>query len=432
MAERIPGSAWVRLQAGLSIVLLALFAARLASPQQVRGVDLMRGRTMLKTIKKDLQKHYYDPTFHGIDIDARFRKAEQDLEQATSLGHIFGIVAQAVMDLGDSHTRFIPPSRSAYFEYGWRLRPVGDRAYVVAVKPGSDAEAKGLKIGDAIISVDGKTIGRPSVDLFRYLYFSLRPAPEMKLVVQSPGDQPRQIDVLTKIDKDRFAQDFSQGQNVHRFSESDDKDVCIWNLPSFLADPSKLRYFAARLRQYKSVVLDLRGNPGGREDTLMALLGTILDHDVKVAERLSRGKPKKALVAKTLGGRAFKGQVVVVVDGDSASSAELFARVIQLEKRGAVIGDRTSGAVMEGRIYRREMGAEWAVVYGIIITESDLVMADGLSLEGTGVVPDILALPTQEDLANGRDPVLAQAVKLAGSEISAEQAGTLFPFVWKD
>jgi C-terminal processing protease CtpA/Prc len=164
----------------------------------------------------------------------------------------------------------------------------------------------------------------------------------------------------------------------------------------------------------------------------MALLGTILDHDVKVAERLSRGKPKKALVAKTLGGRAFKGQVVVVVDGDSASSAELFARVIQLEKRGAVIGDRTSGAVMEGRIYRREMGAEWAVVYGIIITESDLVMADGLSLEGTGVVPDILALPTQEDLANGRDPVLAQAVKLAGSEISAEQAGKLFPFVWKD
>lgn len=435
----------VRFLSGLAILSLALIAARPASPQQLRDSDRVRGRTMLKTIKKDLANHYYDPTFRGRDIEARFQKADQDIQGATSMGHMFGIIAQAVVDLGDSHTRFIPPSRAANFEYGWRLRPVGDRVYVAAVKPGSDAEAKGLKVGDAVISVDGKTVGRGSVDMFRYIYFSLRPVPQMRLVVQSPGGEPRQIDVLTKIDPGRRLKDFTQGEDVwdylreledasivHRYFESGDKDVFVWKVPSFLGDLSNLKQITGRLLQCKAVVFDLRGNPGGREDTLAALLGLVLDHDVQIAERRGRGKPKKPLVVKSQGDKAFKGKVVVVVDGDSASSAELFARVIQLEKRGVVIGDTTSGAVMEAQLYSREMGAQFSIFYGLLVTESDLIMADGMSLEGTGVVPDTSALPTAEDLAAGRDPVLARAVKLAGGEISAEKAGTFFPYDWKD
>ena len=432
----------IRLRAAAAAA-AALLAAALLAPAQLRDTDLIRGRTMLKTIKKDLRNHYYDQTFHGVDLEARFLKAEQDIETATSLGHMLGIIGQAVIDLGDSHTRFVPPARSADFEYGWRMRAVGDRAYVIAVKPGSDAEAKGLKVGDAVISIDGRAIGRRNANSFRYVYYSLRPVPQIRLVVESPGAPPRQIDVMTWIGQARRLHDLTQGEDiwdyireledasdVHRFFGSTDKKVFVWNVPSFIGDVSEFKRIAAEMSAYKSVVLDLRGNPGGYENTLTGLLGSVLDHDVKVAERRGRGKLSKPLVAKTRGEKAFGGKLAVIVDADSGSAAELFARVIQLEKRGVVIGDRTAGAVMESKLYSREMGAQFSVFYGITITETDLIMADGQSLEGTGVVPDEAVLPTAEDLAAGRDPVLARAISLVGGLISPEEAGKQFPYIW--
>jgi carboxyl-terminal processing protease len=138
------------------------------------------------------------------------------------------------------------------------------------------------------------------------------------------------------------------------------------------------------------------------------------------------------MVAKSQGDRAFKGQVVVLVDSDSGSAAELFARVIQLEKRGVVIGDRTAGAVMQSRVYTRQTAGEYVLIYGISITETDLLMADGKSLEGEGVVPDETVLPTGADLAAGRDSALARAVLKAGGLLSPEEAGKAFPIVWQE
>ena len=66
-----------------------------------------------------------------------------------------------------------------------------------------------------------------------------------------------------------------------------------------------------------------------------------------------------------------------------------------------------------------------------MVTDADIVMPDGRSLEGAGVVPDETLLPTGADLAAGRDPVLARAAALAGIELDPLAAGALFPFEWK-
>ena len=88
---------------------------------------------------------------------------------------------------------------------------------------------------------------------------------------------------------------------------------------------------------------------------------------------------------------------------------------------------------MQSRYYSREMGGEYVVVYGISITESELILADGKSLEKEGVAPDEIALPTGADLAAGRDPVLTRAVLLAGGGlITPEEAGKLFSYKWVD
>jgi C-terminal processing protease CtpA/Prc len=62
---------------------------------------------------------------------------------------------------------------------------------------------------------------------------------------------------------------------------------------------------------------------------------------------------------------------------------------------------------------------------------ADIIMTDGKSLEHAGVVPDTVMLPTPEDLAAGRDPVLAHAIGLFGVQITPEKAGELFPVEWK-
>jgi C-terminal processing protease CtpA/Prc len=70
------------------------------------------------------------------------------------------------------------------------------------------------------------------------------------------------------------------------------------------------------------------------------------------------------------------------------------------------------------------------ILYGASITEADIKMTDGQSLERRGVNPDTLILPTASDLANGRDPVLAHAAEMLNVKISPEESGSLFPYVW--
>ena len=86
---------------------------------------------------------------------------------------------------------------------------------------------------------------------------------------------------------------------------------------------------------------------------------------------------------------------------------------------------------MRSKQYSHELGVETVVPYGVSITDADVVMGDGKSLEHVGVIPDEVKLPTALDMQAKRDPVLAYAISLLGGNISPEKAGTLFPIEWR-
>ena len=152
------------------------------------------------------------------------------------------------------------------------------------------------------------------------------------------------------------------------------------------------------------------------------------DHPVLLETEVSRKESKKVTVKPK--GKPFTGKLIVLVDSRSASASELFARVIQLEHRGEVIGDRSAGAVMEARDYGESLGMGISINYGVSITSANLLMSDGKSLEHVGVTPDELMLPTAADLTAGRDPVMSHAVALGGAKLDPVAAGKLFPFEW--
>lgn len=440
--KRRPLRAWLLALAAV-LFLNSHAVLSVVAQQQISNFDRDRGRMMLDIIKNDIKKNYYDPTFHGMDLDTRFKTAEEKIKQATSIGQIFGIIAQAVIELNDSHTMFYPPPRAARTEYGWQMQMIGDACYVVAVKPGSDAEAKGLKVGDRVHRVDGVIPVKENLWKIEYLYYSLRPQPGMQVIAESPSQQPRQLDVMAKVEQGRRQIDLtnsidfmemireaeSEGRSrAHRYYELGN-DAFIWKMPEFDLSQEGLDNMIGKVKKRNSLILDLRGNGGGSVDMLLRLIGYLVDHDVTVGE-MKRRKETKPLIAKTQGKRGFSGKVVVLIDSDSASASEILARVLQMEKRATIIGDHSMGAVMVSKIYPHQLGADTVVFYSANITDADLIMSDGKSLEHVGVTPDEVLLPTAEEMAAKRDPVLSRAAAILGLKIEPEKAGTMFPIEW--
>jgi carboxyl-terminal processing protease len=411
-------------------VLMVVFGASFAHAQKIDRFERDSALTMLSLAKDDLKKNYFDPTLHGIDIETRFKEAETRLKEATSRDQLIITIAQTMLDFNDSHTYFVPPSRAAQVEYGWKMQMVGDKAFVTDIDSGSDAEAKGLKLGDLVLSVDGHAPSRDNMWKMFYRYYSLMPASSVRLVVQTSGEpKPREIEAAAKITRGGKVVPWwllyrkARNQKDHA---QDVGDVFIWRMSSFEYDTEHIDIAMGKASKFKSLIIDLRGNGGGYSDTLERLTGHFFDHDVKVADMKGR-KEMKPILAKTRGSNIYKGQLIVLIDSQSASAAELFARTIQLEKRGTVIGDRSQGAVMASRYYDHQTGVGNVLYFGNSVTIADLIMSDGNSLERTGVTPDETLLPTPADLAAQRDPVLARAAKIAGVELDPAKAGTLFP-----
>jgi carboxyl-terminal processing protease len=429
----------------VAVFAVLLFSVNLCLAQEkLGGHERDRGSAILAMVKKDVKSKYFDSTFKGIDIDKRFADADEKIQIAQSVGQVMGTIAQVLLEFSDSHTRFIPPQRASRTEYGWTPTMIGNKAIVTAIKPKSDAEAKGLKVGDQIVAVDNTIIDRANLWLMKYLYYTLRPQPGMRLSILRPGKTAEEeITVLAKITQGQRLLDLTQGQDIfklireseneahlnrHRYSSVAD-DLFIWKMPEFDMSESQVDDMMGKVKDHKKLILDLRGNGGGMVLTLNRLIGHFFDRDITVGEWKGR-EEFDPQIAKTRKKDIFTGEVIVLIDSESGSSSELFARVMQLEKRAKVIGDVSSGKVMVSRFFSRQVGMDRVAFFGTSITIANVIMSDGKSLEKVGVIPDQLILPSPGDIAAGKDPVLTAAAEMLGHKIPPADAGKMFPVEW--
>jgi carboxyl-terminal processing protease len=420
------------------LVLLSLVCtvASLVAQQQtsapattISSFDRSGSLTMLTHVKRDLKDHYYDRTFHGINVDAVFEDAEQRIKAAESVNDTVSIIAEVLLRLNDSHTRFVPPDRKSRVTYGWRATMLGDLPYVTAVVPGSDAERKGLAPGDRILFWNRYVPTRQNLWQIYYRYTFIRPQSMQRILVRKPDGAEQAIDVESKLERremldlDDLIREILKATIVTEDRETSAGDTFVWRYTSF-GDPKDVERVMNKARASKSLVIDLRGNMGGSVDTMRELVSRLFDHEVQIAVETSR-RGEKPVMAK---GRkdAFTGPVAVLVDSDSASAAEVTARLLQIEKRGVVIGDRTAGAVMTSAVFPHTIGIDRLVFFATTVTIGDVRMSDGGALEHVGVTPDEIVVPTGADLAAKRDPALALAIAKLGGTITAEQAGRLY------
>lgn len=413
-----------------------------SSAQKANTLEIEHWREVLRTVKRELKENYYDPNFRGVDIEARFKIADEKMKNAESMAQLESIVAQFVLELNDNHTFFIPPTDGSRIEYGWRLIPVGPDVYVGAVRPGSDAWAKGLRPGDKVLSIDGRPLDRDGIWLANYFNYILEPQIPITLVVEKPDQTQQTLVIHPNVNKriggvvytylveptaNRIENYRSNRHDLHELSD----EVVVWKMPQFYLDEYDLADIFGKLKKHKALILDLRGNSRGFANTLPHFAGYFFDSNLKLADRRGR-KDLEPIVAKSKKEKSFKGRLLVLIDGESASAAEIFARTVQLQKRGAVIGDRSAGSVMEGKLYQMHVGIMRAIPCALSATSADVIMPDGTRLEHVGVVPDTLVLPTAQEMSMGHDPVLAYAASLVGIALDSKKAGELFPGKWKN
>ena len=172
---------------------------------QLDRIAKAQAKDMLKAARATLKEDYFDSNFRGIDLDARFKVAAEKIDAATSMGQALGIIAQAVLELDDSHTKFFPPSRATKVEYGWRMQMIGDKCLVTAVKPKSEAEKIGLKVGDQIVQIEGFTPSRRDLWKINYYYevISLRRGLSLRSLV--PANHAPTLNVPSKVVNQRLA-----------------------------------------------------------------------------------------------------------------------------------------------------------------------------------------------------------------------------------
>ena len=327
------------------------------------------------------------------------------------------IIADVLGSLHDSHTVFYPPERMTRVRYGWRAAIVGDTPYIVGVTAGSDAEAEGLAVGDRLLQWNGTAPDRSNLQHLTYVYRFVAPRVAHHFVVEEPDRTLRRIDVSASLSMrppaqeagaliEDLAEAFSPREPDRDFRVG---DVLVWQLHAFV-DGAAIERVMKKAAAARALVLDLRGNGGGSIHAMEELISHLFTADVPIAVVRTRGGEDR-MTAK---GRrdAFSGPIAVLVDSGTASASEMAARVIQLERRGTVLGDRTAGAVMTSRVISHTIGIGSISFYAESITIGDVRMRDGAPLEGRGVTPDLAVLPTPRDLASGLDPALARAIEV--------------------
>ncbi|NJS14769.1 MAG: hypothetical protein HC788_09390 [Sphingopyxis sp.] len=167
----------------------------------------------------------------------------------------------------------------------------------------------------------------------------------------------------------------------------------------------RVRSAMKELESVKTLIVDLRGNGGGIGDFAPILAGMLSDKPGSLGESKFRYDTRE--FSFTPSQNAFSGKLIILVDGFSASTSEVFSGGLQNNKRATIVGETTIGAVLPSLLTQLPTGG--ALQYAI----SDFRLKDQTVLEGRGVIPNVAVGMNKRDVVAGRDTVLQRAIQLA-------------------
>jgi len=259
---------------------------------------------------------------------------------------------------------------------GVELKSAADGLLVVHVIAGSPAQRAGLRAGDHLVGVGGQSLGGMGVDQAAQLLQGppgslvtlavLRgPAPARAVTVRR-----EHVDVPSVED----ARLLDPAAGVAYLKISSFQKTTAADLETALR-----RLDASGMR---SLVVDLRGNPGGLLSSAVDVADLFLERGLVVATRGRSPEEDFNYTASRPG--TWRMPLVVVIDGESASSSEIFAGAIRDHGRGTIVGVRSYGKGSIQGIFPLESAG-----VGMRLTTAKFYSPNGHPYSGVGVEPHV-------------------------------------------
>ncbi len=246
--------------------------------------------------------------------------------------------------LGDPHTIFMPPKAAEefhdetmanFFGVGARLGPDQLGAKVAVVFEDGPAYTAGLRAGNIITAVDGKSVVGKDIDTIVRTIKGKEGTYVHLTVIQTGKDKPAAITVR----RGRIITPTVTGKYL------EDTKVGFLSIESF-SEPTAAQFDKelAKLEQHdmRGLVIDLRENPGGLLETAKDLLSRFVENKVVVTMRFRDGQEE---TERTYGGSLhnFKYPIVILMNEDSASAAEIFAGALKDYGKVTLVGNHSYG-----------------------------------------------------------------------------------------
>ncbi len=329
---------------------------------------------------------------------------------------VYGAIKGMVASLGDPYTTFLTPSENNLVEedmqgnfdgVGIQIGFRGTQLAVISPLPGTPAEQSGIEAGDFIVGIKdeerGIDRGTFGISLQEAVRVIRGPAgTKVTLMLLREGvSEPLMVDVIRgRIEVPSVTLSFEgEGESVAhvklmKFGGETERE---WN---------KVVSEILKKRNLKGIVLDMRGNPGGYLQGAVDLGSDFLEAgEVVVIE--DRGKKKYDYKVERRG-RLIGENVVVLVDGGSASASEILAGALRDQLGTKIVGEATFG---KGTIQERQ---EISGGVALHVTSAKWLTPNGIWINETGLEPDVVI---EDNIETVEDEQLLEAMKLVYEKV---------------
>lgn len=351
------------------------------SYSQNKNLKLTTPDLTIQSSKKSDNNQFLQDIIKRVKKDYVEEKTDKELAEAAASGILSSLDPHSSYLNEDDLKEMQVQTKGEFGGVGIEITAEQSLIKVISAIEGTPAEKAGIKSGDYISKIDGKSVVEVKIeDVVKRLRG--KPNTKVAITILRKGEKaPIEIILQRQIIK------------IKAVRSSQEQDVAYIKINSFseqasIGASSELKKLINKIGQdkIKGIVLDLRGNPGGLLDEAVSVSELFLDKDQVIVSIAGRNKADEKIYKDSADQALTKNiPVVVLMNDGSASASEIVAGALQDNKRAVILGLKSFGkGSVQSIIPLQENNGALKMTTALYYTPS------GKSIQAHGIDPDII------------------------------------------